>query len=177
MSILERYASAIHSSNLKSEPRTNASDSDVLGAGGLAAKDQPLAVALERLFRGDSHAAADIVALLASEVWEQSAADRRKLRRVEAEALAQAVLAWFRSGTCKPCGGHGYAIIGTLGTGRAVKSDQECPACRGTKKVLFEPQFTARTLPYAYWLRDRIEAQSCIAGPAMMRKLGKEMGL
>lgn len=180
-SIIERYAGAISSKNLKSDPRTNASDSDVLGAAGLAAKYNPLAIALERLFYGDEHAAAlaavDIVALLSDEVWHEARKERQKLRRVQADSLARAVLAWYRNGTCKPCGGHGYAIIGTLGTGRAVVSDQECPSCKGTKKVLFEPAFTARELPYAYWLRDRIEAQSCIAGPAMMRRLAKGMEL
>lgn len=175
--ILTRYARAISSGNLKSDARTTSSDADVLGAAGLAAKKNPLAVALERLFLGDGRAAVDVVALLADDVWRYARTDRKKLRRAESEVLAQAVLAWCRSGTCKPCGGHGYMILGTLGTGRAVVSDHECQACRGTKKVLFEPQFTARELPWAYWVRDRIEAQLSLAGPAIMRKLAKEMEL
>ena len=38
MRVLDRYASAIDSSNLKSEPGTTFSDTDVLGAAGIAAK-------------------------------------------------------------------------------------------------------------------------------------------
>lgn len=175
--ITERYARAIRSGNLKSDARTTSSDSDVLGAAGLAAKKRPVAIALERLFRGDGRAAADIVALLSGDVWKHARTSSTKMRRSEAAPLAQAVLAWCRNGICKPCGGHGYAIMGTLGTGRAVVSDHECPTCFGTKKMLFEPQFSVRHLPYAFWLRDRIEAQLCVAGPAIMRKLAQDMEL
>lgn len=175
--IAARYARAIGSGNLKSDARTTSSDSDVLGAAGLAAKKYPVAIGLERLFVGDGRAAADIVALLADDVWIHARKSHKKLRRAEAVLLAQAVLAWCRGGTCTSCGGHGYAILGTLGTGRAVVSDNECPACRGTKKVLFEPAFTTRELPHAYWLRERIEALLCFAGPAIMRKMAEDMEL
>jgi hypothetical protein len=175
-SIDEKYFIATRSSNLKSTERTTSSHSDVLGAAGLAAKDRPLAIALERLLAGDSKAAEEIVELLAVEVWER-APERPKLRRAHAVLIAQAVLAWCRHGTCLACGGHGYAVIGTLGTGRAVISDHECPSCHGTKKRLFERSFRRQDLPHAYWIRDTIEAEMSTAGPAIMRKLAERIAL
>jgi hypothetical protein len=61
MKIVDRYASAVRASSLKSEPDTTYSASDVLGAMGLAGKRHPLAVALTRLFTGDNTASGDIV--------------------------------------------------------------------------------------------------------------------
>ncbi len=46
MKITERYSSAVNSSDLTTKPDTRWSDTDVLGATGLAARYEPLGVAL-----------------------------------------------------------------------------------------------------------------------------------
>lgn len=55
--ITDRYASAVNSHSLTVDPRTTMSDTDVLAAMGWASRQVPMAVALERLFAGDSTAA------------------------------------------------------------------------------------------------------------------------
>ena len=64
--IKERYASAVNSSNLKSKVETTYSDSDVIGAYGLAARHHPLGVALQRLFvDGKARECVDLMAKMA----------------------------------------------------------------------------------------------------------------
>ena len=82
MGIVDRYAGAVRSSDLKSEERTTHSDSDVLGAMGVADRrlthdrnprwQSPLSVPLLRLFMGDNHAASQIVAILADMAWRKA---------------------------------------------------------------------------------------------------------
>jgi hypothetical protein len=167
MKIIERYASAVRSANLKSDPRTTMSDTDVLGAMGLAAKHEPLAAALQRLFCGDNTAAVQIVELLSDDAWKQARAMRVKLNRVQAVDMAKACLAWHRDGTCKPCGGHGVMLIPgtkTLGT-------QKCKPCLGEGKIPFERQFPAAQRELARWTIAHMEKCQAEAGPAAMRKL------
>jgi hypothetical protein len=173
--IIDRYSSAVRSSNLKSKESTTYSDSDVLGAMGLAAKQRPLAAALTRLFTGDNHAAQAIVAILAEMAWGKAAETRVPLKRPQAVDMARAVLAWHRDGKCSACGGHGYSILGTLGTGRAVVSDHDCPACKGSKKVPFGPQFPVERRSVAWWLLSAVEREQGHAGPAAMAALAKRL--
>ena len=72
MLIQDRYASAIRSSNLQTDERTTYSDTDVLGAFGLAGKEHPLSVALQRLFLGDNGAAEAVVGILAELVRQKA---------------------------------------------------------------------------------------------------------
>jgi hypothetical protein len=175
MRIQDRYAGAVHSSNLKSEPETYRSDSDVIAAYGLAAKrvlfdgrpGSPLAVALERLFAGDSRASREIVQAMAGLSWGKARTLKVKLTRVQSEDLARAVLAWHRDGKCKPCGGHGYDVV----PGTRTVGDAECRACHGTTKMPFEPQFRPEHRDLARWLLTAIEKEQSVAGPAAMRAL------
>jgi len=178
--ITDRYASAVRSSNLRSKPDANMSDSDVIGAAGLASKRSPLAIALMRLFTGDNRAAPEIVRIMAASVvgkaWHLH---KIELPRLEADDIARAVLAWHRDGVCKVCGGHGFMLAGnvSIGTGRAVIGDVPCPACHGTRKVPFDHQFAMDRLELARWLRSEIEREQAIAGSEAMRALGPTLEL
>jgi hypothetical protein len=172
MSILDRYASAIRSSNLRSHPDTTQSDTDILGAIGLASKRHPLATALARLFMGDNHASEQLVELLADMAWGKAAALNIKLRRVQAESMAQAVLAWHREGRCKACGGHGFALV----HGAPVVGTTACRACHGTGRIPFDARFRdADDLRVARWLVSEVEREQNAAGPAAMAKLADRM--
>jgi hypothetical protein len=168
----DRYSSAIHSSNLKSKPDTHSSDSDVLGAAGLAGKRKPLAMALLRLFSGDNRASGEIVGILArmasSRAWET---DQVSIPNTEAEDLGRKVLAWHRDGVCKACHGHGYALI----EGAPSLSGNACAACKGTGKMPFDPQFSMERLPLARWLRERVEREQAFAGAEAMAALAPRL--
>jgi hypothetical protein len=172
--ILDRYASAISSSNLASDPRTTYSDSDVLGAAGLAGKTEPLAMMLERMFLGDRQAGGQAAQYLAQ--MAIGFAERRRLtvRRIECADIARAVVAWHRDGVCKACGGHGYSII----PGTRTIGEEACKACRGTGRVLLGQQFdTADQRDLALWLLAHLQAESSKAGPAAMAKLAERLPL
>lgn len=173
MSIIDRYSSAVRSSNLLSKPDTTWSDSDVIGAAGLAAKHNPLAIALTRLFTGDNSAAASIVQILSDAVWEKAKRDKIKLRRVQADDMARAVLAWFRDGVCKACGGHGYTLI----EGTRTVGDHACRSCHGTGKLSFDSQFALERLLLARWLLAEVEREQAIAGSAAMAALAPRLDL
>ena len=116
MRITDRYASAIHSSHLKSTPDTTYSDTDVLGAMGLADREltnagHALSVALERLFMGDNAAAGYIVSVMANMLRNKAPSMHLTITVVQATDIARACLAWHRDGVCKPCGGHGQLVI------------------------------------------------------------------
>lgn len=172
--ILDRYASAVHSTNLATKPETMYSDSDVLGAAGLAGKRQALAMALQRLLAGDSQATHDVIRTMTEMVWGKASAMHISLKRTQAKDLSQAVLAWYRDGTCKACGGHGYQLI----KGTRTIGGHECPACRGTGKIPFDAQFEgAERLLLARWLQSEVEHQQSKAGPAAMAKLAPRLEL
>lgn len=185
MSIVDRYSGAVNSSNLKSKPDTNCSDSDVLGAAGFASKPvrtvagvevrgSPLGIALMRLFAGDNTAAADLVRVMSRALvgkawhWEKTA-----LPEVEAEDMARAVLAWYRDGVCKVCGGHGKEkLVGAPGL-----SDRDCQACKGSGKVPFDKAFVIERRALARWMLAEVEREQTIAGPAAMAALAPRMEL
>lgn len=171
--ILNRYASAVRSSNLRSQEATIQSDTDVLGAVGLAAKRNPLAMALARLFCGDNRSARELVEILSGMAWTKSKALNIKLKRVQADSMAQAVLAWHRDGVCRACGGHGFQLI----QGAPSIGDQACPACRGTGRVPFETHFSVERRPVACWLLAEVEREQAKAGPAAMSKLADSLRL
>lgn len=171
--IEDRYASAIHSANLKSSEPTTYSDADVLGAVGLASRRQSVAMAacLQRILSGDSRQAGPMVRLMAELAWGKAAALKVKVRRQEADDIARAVLAWYRNGTCKSCGGHGFKLIpGTLTIG-----ESECDVCRGTRKIPFDRHFRGDRLTLARWLLAEVEKCAATAGPAAMAKLAAQI--
>lgn len=161
----------MRSGNLLSKPDTTYSDTDVLGAVGLAGKRHPLAMALARLFVGDNHAARELVEILSAMAWGKALALRVELKRTQADDMARAVLAWHRDGVCRECGGHGYQLI----VGAPSIGDNACPACRGTRKVPFDSQFSIERLVVARWLLAAVEREQAIAGPAAMAKLADRM--
>jgi hypothetical protein len=166
MAALDRYVSATRSSNLSVDERTTMSDSDMLGAMGLASKRNPLAAALARLYAGHNHAVAGVVTALANELTNHRPA--RELTRLQCEDLSRAVLAWHRDGVCKPCGGHGHTAM----PGAPVLSGNECRACAGAGRIKFERNFRERQVPVARWLLNRVESEVAGAGTALHSKLG-----
>lgn len=199
MNIRARYASAVHSSNLTvksaknntEDAETVIGDPEVLGAYGLADRNlvegrergrdgkwrsitpAPLAVPLERLFAGDARAAHEVVRVLAGLAFEESRRLGVKLSQVQSEDMARATLAWYRNGTCKPCGGRGKPLI----KDSPVQSANDCDACGGTGKIKFERHFRYEWKPLAVWLRDRLDEESSKAGPAAMRTIAGKMDL
>ena len=192
-SIINRYASAVHSSNLKVSrelDKTNETvtdDTDTLGAMALADRDlergrrtdgtsihpAPLAVPLERLFAGDRNAAHDIVRKLAEMLYTHSFEVRVKVARPICVDIAKACLAWHRDGVCKACGGHGYSLI----PGVPALSGHTCPACRGTGKIRLSEVFAAKHLALAQWLIDEMMREAGRAGPEAMKRLSSAMDI
>jgi hypothetical protein len=170
----DRYSTSVRSSNLRSAPDTTHSATDVLGAAGIASKRTPLGIALMRLFSGDNGAAAQIVqtmaGMLVGKAWH---AHKLELKPTQATDMAQAVLAWHRDGTCKPCGGHGYLMV----EGAPTLSDHQCPRCRGTGRVPFDRHFKGARLDLAQWLVAEVEREQAFAGPAAMRALAPRLEL
>jgi len=172
MTIIDRYASAIRSSNLGSKPDTLSSDSDVLGAAGLAAKRSPLAIALLRLFCGDNHASTAVVGILADKAVGKAYRMGNECSRVEALDISAAVLAWHRDGTCKVCGGHGVKLI----PGTTVLSGDPCTVCLGGR-IRFDRQFPVARLDLARWLAAELDREQAIAGADAMRALAPKLDL
>lgn len=194
--ISNRYASAVRSSNLGSDPRTYMGDSDVLGAMGLAdkalttgragdgtpVKPVPLAVPLERLFAGDNNATYDIVRMLADMAWRQARAEDVKMNHAQARDMAQACLAWHRHGRCPACEGRGYELI----PGTKTLSDRECQDCCGSHipaafrtpgKMPFERQFRPEWRTLARWLTAEMIRAAGHAGPQAMKALAPRLDL
>lgn len=184
----ERYSTAVSSSNLVVTTSTRMSDTDVLGAMGIADREltegrtsdgdpvvpAPLAVALLRLLvGGDNRAAHTIVRTMAEMAWREARGQRVKLSRVESLDMAKAVLAWFRNGTCRPCGGHGVQLI----PGTKTHSDRSCPSCNGRGKRPLEAEFKPSVRGIVSWMASEIERESGRAGPRAMVRLAKEMDL
>jgi hypothetical protein len=167
MRIETRYASATVSTKLVSDPRTYMSDTDVLGAYGLAAKAVPLSVALARLLAGDNRMTHEVISLLSEDVWKRSRSLNIKCDRVTADDLSRACLAWWRDGICHACGGLGKLVI----RGTKTLSDSDCKACAGTGKIKFEKNFPAHLRELAAWAQAHIERNAGAAGNIAMTKI------
>lgn len=149
MKLLERYSQAVNSDNLAVDPRTTMSDTDVLGSAGLAARVEPLGVALTRLFAGGK--VGPVVEVLSEMAFKRARTLKVKLTHVQAVDLSTAVLSWYRHGICQPCGGTGYQMIPDT----PVQGD-ECPHCKATGRLNFDRLFD----------RDRCE-DCCGVGVAL----------
>jgi hypothetical protein len=191
--IKERYSAAINSKSLVVDERTTFADSDVLGAMGIADRrltdgwvttgpeagyripKAPLAATLERLLAGDNRAAREIVATMSDMVWSRADNERTKpkVTRGAAYDMACACLAWYRHGTCKSCGGHGYELI----PGAPTLSDRQCKACEGAGKIPFADQFDRAHVDLARWLLTEMDAALGRAGPAAMQAISQRMEL
>lgn len=181
MKIKERYASAVNSSNLKSRESTVMSDTDVLGAYGIADRrlssgedhytKHPLAVPLERLFTGDSTAGLEIVRILAVLILGKANRLHVSISRVQARDMAKVILGWFRSPRCRVCGGHGFKVIKhstTLG-------DTRCIPCDATGIVQLELLFPFESRELVKWATARMELEVELAAPAAMKALASKM--
>jgi hypothetical protein len=168
--VLERYSSAVNSSDLTVDERTTWSDTDVLAAAGLAARYNPLGIALTRLF-ADGKPEAAILALT-DLAWKRARTLRVRMDRLEAETLSKAVLGWYRHGKCQPCGGTGYLTS----PGTPVQGDQ-CPHCHGSTMVPFERQFHHEVRELATWLGAEIDRAQAAAGSDAMRMLAPRLEL
>lgn len=164
MKILERYNTAVHASNLKSETTTTWSDADVIGAAGLAARHEALGVALARMLAGGGRS--DVVAIMAYEVFERGHRVKARVTQVQAEDIAKAVLAWYSHGTCQPCGGTGFVRIKDT-----PSLGDECQHCGGTGRIPFDRQFQHEHRDLARWLHDQIGATQARAGRLAMTKI------
>lgn len=174
MNILDRYSSAMHSKNLKSEPDTTNSDSDVLGAAGLAAKHSPLAMSLLRLFLGDDRGAPALVEHMTQMLVGKAYRVPIDVDRADCTLIARAVLAWHRDGVCKACGGHGFQLIANT----PALSSSKCPSCRGTGRKPFDSQFHYLSHLYlAQWLLAEVERETAKAGPAALVALAPRLDL
>ncbi|MES2973379.1 MAG: hypothetical protein V4757_07210 [Pseudomonadota bacterium] len=173
MKIQERYAVAVNSTCLTVDERTTFSDTDVVGAYGLASKSEPLAVRLERLFHGDNGASAALVTDLSQLLRNKAASMRLRIARTQADDMAKACLAWHRNGTCKTCGGHGLQLI----PGTKTHSERDCLSCRGTGRRPFERNFRHELQGLAGWLVAHMEREQARAGPAAMQSLAPMLGL
>lgn len=138
-----------------------------------------LAVALERFFAGDRHAASAIVHEMACMVFEQSWRVKVKLTQPAAHDMACAVLAWYRGGTCRACGGHGFELIPNT----PAKSERHCKVCFDRErqvsdgKIPFEPQFKAEHRGLASWLLVEVEREAGRAAPEAMKALAPRLEL
>lgn len=171
MRIQDRYATAIHSSCLTVDERTSFSDTDVLGAFGIAAKTHPLAVELERLFSGDNNASESVVSVLSVMVRQKANGMRLKMAETQADDMARACLAWHRDGVCKPCGGHGKLLI----VGTKTHGERDCQVCKGAGKRAFDREFHESMRALAGWLVSEMEREQAKAGPAAMRAIAPSL--
>lgn len=170
MKILERYNTAIHASNLKPDNNTIHADLDVIGAAGLAARYEPMGIALARMLGGGGQG--DVVAVMAEAAFKRARTLGVKASRVQAEDISKAVLAWFRDGRCNPCGGTAFKIIpGTPSLG------DSCPVCKGSGKLLFEKQFRQDWRELACWLKGEVERSQANAGILAMKKIAPSLDL
>ncbi len=182
MKIQDRYASAIHSSNLKSKPETNMSDSDVLGAYGFADRrltsgeghyqEHPLAAPLTRLFNG-SRNTGEVIGILTGLILDRSERMKIGLSEAETRDMARVILGWFRSPRCRACGGHGVKTI----RGTTVLGDRRCSPCEGTGTIQIELLYRESRRELVRWAVARMEQESSLAGPEAMKALASRMDL
>jgi hypothetical protein len=167
LKIVERYASAVRSSNLRSIERTNFSDSDVIGAVGLASKTDYLGALLLRFELGDNKAAKECAGVMAHRATVQFP----KLHPRTAVDIASALLAFTRSDVCPDCNGLGREVIAgtpTLGT-------HECKTCRGIGKKRIDRQFAKEHMQVVDWMNNWISRAKHEAALASSEKIGADI--
>jgi hypothetical protein len=168
--ILERYNTAVHASSLKPDANTTYADLDVIGAAGLAARYEPMGIALARMLSGGGARA--VLTEMTDAVHERSFRIRERVSVTVAENIAKAVLAWWRDGVCHPCSGTGFELIaGTPSLGG------ECKECGGTGKRPLDKSFRQEHKELARWLSGEIERCQANAGQIAMRKIAPSLDL
>lgn len=172
MKIIDRYSTAIRSQDMGSDPKTIKSDSDVIGAAGIAAKASPLGIALMRLLAGDNRSSAEVVEILAGKAVGKGWRMGMTLSHPAGVDLGRAVLAWHRHGTCRHCHGHGVLLI----PGTRTLGSEPCPRCIGGRRIL-EREVAPEHAQLARWLASEIERELAFAGPAAMAALAPSLAL
>ena len=163
--IAERYSAARNTSNLKSDPRTLLSASDVLGAAGMASQEHADAMRLwEVAFQGKTSAK---IALVESLTKPLTLFMIRRGLSGDPKTVAREMVAWQLHGACPVCGGEGHEVVPNT----TVRYDHPCRACDGGGKVAF-PRTEAHL-----WLKTRMEKMQALAASAVMKKLSLEMDL
>lgn len=162
--IAERYTSAITSSNLSSDERTTYSDTDVLGAMGLAGRLNPLGTALARLLAGGKSVGA--LDALADMAWDRARKDGSGVSREYAMLMAKEVLAWYGHGNCQYCSGRGKRVIADTW----VLGD-DCEHCKGTGRIDLLECIPQKRHGLARWLTSQIDISIATVGGEAMRKL------
>ena len=163
--IAEHYAIARHTSNLKSEPRTNMAAADVLMASGMAAQKNEAALMLWGIvYGGKTSQKLALVEVLAAKLTAHMAHHRLKgLPR----HIAEGVLAYYLHATCTACGGEGHQIV----PGTITRADELCPVCGGLGKP--QPPVDAAFT----WLHDYVAELLSIAAGRVMEKIALNMEL
>lgn len=162
MKIAERYATARHTSNLRSDPRTRMSASDVLTASGMAAHDNEAALLLWGIaYQGKTGDIHRLVELMTGPMGGRMA--RFNIRGNTGDAV-RACIAWWLS-HCPACNGTGHEIIPHTIT----RSDDPCGTCQGTGKLPMPNDEAFR------WLASELDRLQSIAGGKVMQKLAISM--
>lgn len=163
MKIQERYSTARNTSNLKVDAKTSLAPADILGAAGMAAQASPEALMLwEVTFKGKTSAKLALIEMLEKRLTAQMLKERWK---GDPRKISMEVMAWTLHGTCQPCGGRRYEIIG----GTPALSDRLCRHCQGTGKVKL-PRSEAHS-----WLSNYIDKLISQAAGKVMQKLATDM--
>lgn len=162
--ISERYSIARNTSNLKSEPRTRMSASDVIGAAGMAAQEHESALLLwSVVYGGKTSQKMKLIDGLEHKLTDHMMRNRLK---GNPKRIAMEVIAYYLHAKCSACDGVGYQII----PHSILRSDDPCPECNGTGKPP-EPNDDAWM-----WLYRHVSTLLGIAAGKMMQKIDLNIG-
>ena len=163
MKIAQRYLMARNTSNLKSEPRSSLSASDVLAGAGMAAQQHSDALLLwSVVYGGKTQQKMMLVDGLERKVSEYMMRNRLK---GAPRHIAMEVLAYYLHAKCMACDGVCHRII----EGTITREDEPCPVCRGTGKP-DAPQDEAWQ-----WLHRYVAELISIAAGRIMQKTSLDL--
>lgn len=163
MKLAEHYLKARSTKNLESNPRTQLSPSDILGAAGMAAQESADAMLMWGVFfGGNSHNMQNLVSNLSYRLTKRMLAQRWK---GDSECIVKEVIAHYLYAKCESCDGVGYQVIPETIT----RYDDPCPDCEGTGKPP-----TPNNLAWQ-WLHRYVSGLLSIAAKKTLDKL--DLGL
>jgi len=158
LTFAERYMTARSSSNLKSDPRTRMSATDILTASGLSGAENDLAhniwVLIHKPTIGRLQETSDALAVRLG---------KSKVRCKSPRYVARTVLLWHLNKTCKTCDGLGKMRI----AGTPHLSDDTCLDCGGSG----ERPLTTGEPDAVQWLLREIKGLSEEAEIAMKNRI------
>lgn len=158
--ISEHYIRARCTSNLKSDPLTLMSASDVLGAAGMAGQNDADAMLLWSIcYGGKSGEKLALVELLAVKLANHMA---RHKAQGNPKRITEEVLAYYMVAKCHHCDGTGHKVI----EGTITRHETPCTECMGTGKPQ-QPNGAAFD-----WLLRYVEQLMSVADGRMRQKIG-----